>query len=200
MYDDVKAHLQEMLDISAIRKSYSPWVSAVILVQKKEGSLRFCIDLRKLNNWTVEDAYSLPCINDTINSLQGLQWFFSLDLKSGYWQVKMDNESRLLTSLTVGLLGFYKCDRMFLQISQWPYNLSAVNGEHLRDLNLNWYIIYLDDVVIFLKDPASHLERLEAVLQKLEQAGLKLKLSKCDLFQLADYLPGAYHLCPRNSH
>ena len=60
MYDDVKAYLQEMLDIGAIWKSNSPWASMVILVQKKDGSLRFCIDLRKLNNWTVKDVYLLP--------------------------------------------------------------------------------------------------------------------------------------------
>ena len=90
MYDDVKAHLQEMLDISAIRKSHSPLASTVVLVQKKDGSLRFCIDVRKLNNWTIKDAYSLPHIDETLNSLQGSQWFSLLNLKSGYWQVEMD--------------------------------------------------------------------------------------------------------------
>ena len=63
MYDDVRAHIQEMLDIGAIHKSHSPWASAVVLVEKKDGGLRFCINLRKLNNWTVKDAYLLPCIN-----------------------------------------------------------------------------------------------------------------------------------------
>ena len=60
MYDDVRAHIQEMLDIGAIHKSHSPWASTVVLVWKKDGGLRFCIDLRKLNNQTVKDAYSLP--------------------------------------------------------------------------------------------------------------------------------------------
>ena len=71
MYNDVKAHLQEMLDIGAIGKLHSLWASTVVLVQKKDGSLRFCIDLRKLNNWTIEDAYLLPCIDKTLDSLQG---------------------------------------------------------------------------------------------------------------------------------
>ena len=70
MYDDMKAHLQEMLDIGAIQKSHSPWVSVVVLVWKKDGSLRFCIDLRKLNNWTIQDAYSLCHIDETLDSLQ----------------------------------------------------------------------------------------------------------------------------------
>ena len=83
MYDDVKTHLQEMLDIGAIQKSHSPWTSAVVLVWKKNGSLRFFIALRKLNNWTIRDAYSLPQIDEKFDSLQGSQWFSSLDLKLG---------------------------------------------------------------------------------------------------------------------
>ena len=73
MYDDVRAHIQEMLDIGAICKSHSPWASAVILIQKKDGSLRFCSNLRKLNNQTMKDAYLLPQIDDTLDSFQGSQ-------------------------------------------------------------------------------------------------------------------------------
>ena len=73
MYNDMKAHLHEMLDIGAIRKSHSPWASIVVLVWKNDGSLRFCVDLRKLNNWMVKDAYLLPNIDETLNSLQGSQ-------------------------------------------------------------------------------------------------------------------------------
>ena len=105
MYDDMKAHLQETLDIDAIQKSHSPWASRVVLVWKKDVSLRFCIDLRKLNNWTIKDTYALPHIDETLDSLQGSQWFSSLDLKYGYWQVEMDEESKPLTAFTIGLLG-----------------------------------------------------------------------------------------------
>ena len=117
MYDNVKANLQEMLDIGAIWKLHSPWASAVVLVLKKDRILRFCIGLRKLNNQTVNDAYLLPHIDETLNSLQESQWFPSLDLKSGYWQVEMDEESRPLTAFTVGPFGFMsviKCP------SDWP--------------------------------------------------------------------------------
>ena len=182
MYNGVRAYIQEMLDISAIQKSYSPWASAVVLVQKNDDSLRFCIDLRKLNNQTIKDAYLLPYINKTLDSLQGSQWFSSLDLKSGYWQVKMDKESKPLTVFTVGLLGFYKCERMPFRLTNTPITLQRLMETCLGDLNLHWCIIYLDDIVIFSKDPAGHLERLEAVLQNLEEAGLKLKPSKCELF------------------
>ena len=120
MYNDVRAYIQEMLDIGAIHKSHSPWASVVVLVQKKDGSPRFCIDLRKLNNWTVKDTYLLPYIDKMLDSLQGSQWFSSLNLKSGYWQVKMDEESKLLTAFTVGLLGFYKCERMPFRLTNAP--------------------------------------------------------------------------------
>ena len=182
MYDDVRAHIQEMLDIGAIRKSHSLWASVVVLVCKKDGGLRFCIDLRKLNERTIKDAYSLPWIDETLDSHQGSQWFSSLDLKSGYWQVEMDEESKPLSAFTVGLLGFYECERMPFGLTNAPAMFQRLMETCLGDLNLHWCIIYLDDIVIFSKDLASHLERLEAVFGKLEEAGLKLKPSKCELF------------------
>ena len=183
MCDDMRAHFQEMLDIGTICKSHSPWASAVVLVWKKDGGLRFYIDLRKLNNQTVKDAYLLLQTDKTLDSLKGFQWFSSLDLKCGYWQVEMDEESKPLTAFTVGLLGFYECERMPLGLTNTPATFQRPMETCLGDLNLHWWIIYLNDIVIFSKDLTSHLERLEAVFQKLEKAGLKLKPSKCDLFQ-----------------
>ena len=183
MYDNVRAHIQEMLDIGAICKSHSLWASAVVLVRKKDDGLRFCIDLRQLNERTVKDAYSLPQIDETLDSLQGSQWFSSLDLKSGYWQVEMDKESKPLTAFTVGMLGFYECKRMPFGLTNAPATFQRLMETCLGDLNLHWCIIYLDDIVIFSKDLTSHLERLEAVFWKLEEASLKLKPSKCKLFQ-----------------
>ena len=78
---EVKAHLQEMLEVGAIRRSFSPWASAVVPVRKKDGGLRFCIDLCKLNNRTVQDGYSLPQIEDTLDCLHGAVWFSTLDMK-----------------------------------------------------------------------------------------------------------------------
>ena len=162
--------------------SHSPWAGMVVLVQKKDVSLRFCIGLRKLNNQTVKNTYLLLHIDETLNSLQGSQWFSSLDLKSGHWQVKIDEESKLLTMFTMGPLGLYQCDRMPFRLTNTPATFHWLMETCLGDLNLNWCIIYLDDIVIFLKDPASHLNRLESMFQKLEQARLKLKPSKCELF------------------
>ena len=106
LYEEVKAHLQEMMEVGAIRRSFSPWASAVVLVRKKDGGLRFCIDLCKLNNRTVKDGYSLPHIEDTLDCLHGAVWFSTLDLKSGYWQVELEEEAKPLTAFTMGPLGF----------------------------------------------------------------------------------------------
>ena len=108
-FEDVRKHLQEMEKIGAIRQSNSPWASPVILVWKKDGSLRFCIDLQKLNKRTIKDAYSLPRIEESLDCLNGSKIFTLLDLKSGYWQVELDEDSIPLTAFTVGLLGFYEC-------------------------------------------------------------------------------------------
>ena len=106
----------------------------------------------------------------------------SVNLKSGYWQLKMDRESKPLTAFTVGPLGFYKCERMPFRLTNAPATFQRLMETCLGDFNLQWCIIYLDDIVIFSKDLASHLERLEAVFWKLEKAGLKLKPSKYELF------------------
>ena len=101
-FEEVRKHLEEMVNIGAIRKSQSPWASVIVLVRKKDGSLRFCIDLRKLNERTVKDAYSLPRIEESLDYLNGAQIFSSVDLKSGYWQVELTEESKAMTAFTVG--------------------------------------------------------------------------------------------------
>ena len=108
-YEEVWKHLQEMLVVGVIQKSTSQWASPVVLVHKKDGSLQFCIDLRKLNNQTIKDAQSLPRIEDSLDCLNGTAIFTSLDLQSGYWQVEMTEDSKPLTTFTVGPLGFYEC-------------------------------------------------------------------------------------------
>ena len=137
---------------------------------------------QKTKRMNHKDAYSLPQLDETPDSLQGSQWFSSLNLKSSYWQVKMDEERKPLTAFTVGPLGFYECERMPFGLTNAPATFQRLMETCLGDLNLHWCIIYLDDILIFSKDLASHLERLEAVFWKLEVAGLKLKPSKCELF------------------
>ena len=153
MYDEVKVHIQEMLDLGAIRPSNSPWASAIVLVRKKDGRLRFCIDLRRLNNRTVKDAYSLPKIESILDYTY--------------------------TAFTCGPLGFYECDTMPFGAT----NAQLYFRDSLGDLNMRWCIVYLDDIIIFSDTKEEHLKRLKAVFQKLAAAGLKLKPSKCFLFR-----------------
>ena len=172
-----------MLDLGAIRPSDSPWRSAVVLVKKKNGELRFCIDLRKLNARTVKDAYSLPRIDDTLDKLKGSCVFSSLDVKFGYWQVEINEESKQYTAFTLGPLGFFECHRMPFGATNAPATFQRLMESCLGDLNLNWCIIYLDDVVVYAPTVEEHIVRFGVVFQKLKDAGLKLKPSKCNLFK-----------------
>ena len=182
-YEAVRKHLQEMLDLGAIRPSDSPSCSAVILVKKKSGELRFCIDLRKLNARRVKDAYSLLRIDETLERLKGSCVFSSLDLKSGYWQVEIEEDSKQYTAFTCEPSGFFECNRMPFGATNAPATFQRLMESCLGDLNLNWCIIYLDDVVIYAPSVEEHLKRLGAVFQKLKEAGLKLKPSKYQLFK-----------------
>ena len=155
----------------------------VILVCKKDGKLQFCIDLRRLNAHTIKDSYSLPRIEDTLDSLNGADWFMALDLKLGYWQVEMDKASKPLIAFTVGPLGFWECDCMSFRLLNSPATFQRLMETCLGDLQLNWYLIYLDDIIEFAKTPKDHLVWLRAIFWKLEEAGLKLKPSKCEFFK-----------------
>ena len=149
MYDEVKAHIQEMLNLGAIRPSKSPWASAIVLVRKKDDRLRFCIDLRRLNNRIIKDAYSLPKIGSILDSLIGAQVFSTLDLKAGYWQVEMAEECKAYTVFTCGPLGFNKCNTMLFGATNAPATFQRLMHDCLADLNMNWCIVYLDDLIIF---------------------------------------------------
>ena len=113
----------------------------MVLVKKKDESLHFCIDLRRLNTQTIKDAYSLPHIDETLDCLGGAIIFTSLDLKSGYWQVEMDEESKALTTFTVGPLGFYKCERMPFGLIDTPATFQHLMECCLGELHLNWCVI-----------------------------------------------------------
>ena len=182
-FEEVRNHLQDMLKIGAICHSCSPWASAVVLVCKKDGSLRFCIDLRHLNSRTIKDTYSLPHIEESLDCLNGACIFTSLNLKSGYWQVEMAENSIPYTAFTVGPLGFYECVRMPFGLTNAPATFQRLMESCLGELHLQYCIIYLDDIIIFSKMPEEQLQRLRKVFEKLSESGLKLKPSKCEFFK-----------------
>ena len=155
----------------------------MVLVRKKDGDLRLCIYLCKLNNCTVKDGYALPRIEDTLDCLHGAVWFSTLDLKSGYWQVELEEEAKPLTTFTMGPLGFWECERMPCGLINAPATFQRLMEYCLGELHLTWCIIYLDDITVFSQTPEEHLFRMKVVFNKLKAAGLKLKPSKCDLLR-----------------
>ena len=106
--EEVWEHIQEMLDGGTIRPSQSPWCNVVVLVCKKDGGLQFCIDFHRLNSQTKKDAYPLPRMQETMESMVGAQFFSTMDLKLGFWQVKMAKDSQQYTAFTVGSMGVYE--------------------------------------------------------------------------------------------
>ena len=100
--EEVNQIIDEMKENKIIEPSSSPWSSPVVLVKKKDGTTRFCVDYRKLNDVTKKDSYPLPRIDDTLDTLSGSKWFSTLDLKSGYWQVDIDEKDREKTTFSVG--------------------------------------------------------------------------------------------------
>ena len=118
-----------------------------------------------------------------MDCLHGAVWFSTLDLKSGYCQVELEEEAKPLTAFTVGPLGFWECECMPFGLTNAPATFQRLMESCFGELHLNWFIIYLDDIIVFSRTPEEHIHRLRAVFEKLKAAGLKLKPSKCDFFK-----------------
>ena len=183
LVEEVREHLQEMLDGGAIWPSQSPWCNAVVLVRKKDGGLRFCIDFRQLNSRTKKDAYPLPRMQETMESMVGARFFSTMDLKSGFWQVKMAKDSQQYTAFTVGSMGVYEFLRMPYRLCNAPAMFQRLMQNCLGELNLMYALIYLDDMIVFSHTEEEHLHRLRVVFGRFLEHGLKLKPSKCQFLQ-----------------
>ena len=183
LVEEVWNHLQEMLESGTIRPSQSAWCSAVVLVRKKDGSLQFCIDFHCLNEWMKKDSYCLPSIQEAFESLVGVGHFFCLDLKSGFWQIKMEEALKEYTTFMVGNLGFYECNCMPFELCYVPATFQRLMLNCLGELNLIYCLIYLDDLIMLSRTAEEHLHRLHVVFDQLREYNLKLKPSKCSLFK-----------------
>ena len=179
LLDEVREHLQEMLDGSAIHPLQSPWCNAVVLVWKKDGGLWFCIDFQRLNARTKKDSYPLPHMQETMESMVGARFFSTMDLKSGFWQVKMAEKSRQYTAFTVGSMGIFEFLRMPYGLCNAPATFQQLMQDCLEELNLTYALIYLDDVIVFSQTEEEHLTQLWAVFERFWEHGLKLKPLKC---------------------
>ena len=178
--DIIEEQVEKMLEDNVIRPSSTPWASPVILVKKKDGSWRFCVDYRRLNKVTIKDVYPLPRIDDILDSLQGAKYFSALDLKSGYWQIELEEKDKSKTAF-VTPDGLYEFNVMPFGLSNAPSTFERLMDNVLRGLKWKICLCYIDDVVVFSPDIETHLKRLEAIFQCFEEAGLSLNAKKCRL-------------------
>ena len=181
--EEMCQHIQEMLDGGAIWPSQLPWCNAIVLVQKKDGTLRFCIDFRCLNAHTKKDSYLIPKCPETMESLVGARYFSSMDLKSGFWQVKVSEDSCQYTAFTVGSMGVYKFLRMPYSLCNALATFQSLMQNCLGELNLSFAMVYLDDMIMYSETLEDHLTQLQALFNCFAHHGLKLKLSKCHFFK-----------------
>ena len=177
-FQDARDHIQDLLRRGIIRESSSPYASPIVLVRKKNGDIRLCVDYRTLNSRTIRDQYNIPKIEDTLHTLSGAAWFSTLDLKSGYYQIEMKEEDKPKTAFWCPL-GFYEFNRMPQGITNAPATFQRMMEKCLGDMVFTDVLVYLDDLLIFSSTLEEHLERLDKVLTRLEQYGLKLNPEKC---------------------
>ena len=179
----VKAHIQDLLQRGVVRVSCSPYSSPIVVVQKKCGDIRMCVDYRQLNAKTRKDAYPLPRIEESLDALTGAKWFSTLDLASGYNQVPMAEKDKEKTAFCTPF-GLFEFNRMPFGLCNAPSTFQRLMERIFGDQSFQSLLLYLDDIVIFSGTFRQHLQRLEMVLRRLQQENLKLKLSKCHFFQL----------------
>ena len=171
-----------MLTGGQIEPSDSPWASPVVLVTKKDGSTRFCVDYRRLNAMTIKDAYPLPRIDDSLRLLGNQQWFSTMDLASGYWQVAMSPEAKRKAAFVTNE-GLFQFRVMPFGLCNAPATFERLMDRVLCGMRWSRCLVYLDDVISFGKTISEALLRLEEVLARLSEFGLQLKAKKCTFMQ-----------------
>ncbi|XP_041963296.1 uncharacterized protein LOC121720890 [Alosa sapidissima] len=180
--DDLRRHLQDLLAAGIIKESRSPYASPIVVARKKNGKIRMCIDYRTLNARTIPDQYTVPRIDDALDSLSGSRWFTVIDLRSGYYQIKMAGVDQEKTAF-ICPLGFFQFERMPQGITGAPATFQRLMEKAVGDMNLLQCLVYLDDIIIFSRTLEEHEERLFKVLDRLEDYGLKISLDKCQFCQ-----------------
>ncbi len=192
--DVEQAEVQKMLDRGIIEPCQSSWASTVVLVTKKDGSTGFCVDYRKVNEVTHKDAYPLPQIDDTLDALRGSQYFSTLNLYSGYWQVKMDPADIDKTTF-VTRQGLFLFTVMPFGLCNAPATFERLMEPVLSGLNWKICLNYLDNVIVYGENFYDSLDRLKIVWQRIREANLKLKPSKNCLMR--DRVPFLGHYVAR---
>ena len=204
LVEDVHAHLWELFNSGMICPSQGTWCKAVVLVQKKDGNLHFCIEFHHLNACTKKDSYPLLIIQETLESLVGAGHFSCLDMKSGFWQIKMDELSKQCTTFSISNLGFFECDCMPFGLCNMPATFQRLMQNCLSELNLTYCLIYPGDIIIFLQMAEEHLHHPCIIFHWFREHNLKLKPSKCDFFRnkimYLAHRVSKDRVCPSNSN
>ena len=179
---EVAKQLRSMQGSGVIRPSSSPWASPVVMVHKKDGSHRFCIDYRRLNAVTKPDLYPLPRIDDLLDQLGKSRFFSTLDLAAGYWQIRVHPNSIEKTAF-ITPQGLFEFQVMPFGLTNAPSVFQRLMQRVLRGLNPDegpdFVSVYIDDVLVFSRTLTEHLQHLKLVIEHLQEAGLKLKPAKC---------------------
>ena len=178
MRREIETQIRKMSDANVIEESDSPFASPVVLVRKKDGTYRFCIDFRKLNEQTIKDAYPIPRIDEVIEAVFDAKIFTIIDLIQGYWQVEIDEHDKHKTAF-ITTSGLYHFNKMPFGLCNAPATFQRLMNKVLTGILWKRCIVYLDDIIIYAKTFSDHLEALEEVFKRLSRAGLKIKLSKC---------------------
>ena len=174
--------VDKMLEEGQIEHSVSAWSAPTVLVTKKDGTTRFCVDYRRLNNNTKKDAFPLPRIDDSLNSLSGQSWFSTLDLASGYWQVRLSEDAKPKTAFATHS-GLFQFAVMPFGLCNAPATFERLMSQVMRGLHWKRCLVYIDDILVFGNDFESALHSLELVLTRVAEYGLQLKSTKCNLFR-----------------
>jgi hypothetical protein len=185
---ELRTQLQQIPKDCKISPSTSPYGAPVLLVKKKDGSLRMCIDYRALNSQTIKNRYALPRIDELFDRLYGAKVFSKIDLTSGYWQIAIAAADRPKTAFRTRY-GHYEFNVMPFGLTNAPATFQTLMNDIFRDMLDICVIVYMDDILVYSKTPEQHEQHLRRVLQRLREHQLYAKPSKCTLFtDTIDYL------------
>ncbi|UYV80763.1 hypothetical protein LAZ67_19001657 [Cordylochernes scorpioides] len=173
----IQDEVNKMIENHIVKPSESLWSYPVILVRKKDGTWRFCVEYRRLNKITKKDAYPLPRIDDALDSLAGSSNFSTMDLRSGYWQIEVDEKDREKTAF-ITPDGLYEFRVMPFGLCNAPATFERMIDSVLGSLKWNMCLCYLDDIVVYAPTFEEHLRRLQLVLRCIQKAGLSLNHKK----------------------